>query len=424
MQHGGQGGRRRGVIAVAVVLAAVAVGVAGKAALDGPRPAAVEGASVDDGAGEPGVSPPTTGRPSDAGTWSPSSGVGAPYGATVDGILTFRGNPTRTWYGSGPIAGKPSKDWRFPAAGKLCSLSSDPKGTREWCGTGWTGQPAVFERGGRTWLVVGAYDRAVHFLDAATGERLLPDFPTGDLIKGSVTVDPDGYPLVYVGSRDGNYRVLSIDGSSAKELWRLRAGDVRPVLWNDDWDGSGLVLRDHLLVGGENSHLHAVKLGRAYDAAGAVTVSPRLVWHAPGWDDELLRDLGDRNVSFEGSVAVSGDTLYAANSGGLVQGWDIGGLERGVAPTRTFRFWSGDDTDASVVVDDEGMLYVASEWERQLPRGESVGQVVKLDPRRSDPVVWSFADRTPRKGKTEKTAGVWATPAIDRDVVYVATDGG
>ena len=36
-------------------------------------------------------------------------------------------------------------------------------------GTGWTGEPAVFERDGRTWVVFGAYDRALHFVDADTG---------------------------------------------------------------------------------------------------------------------------------------------------------------------------------------------------------------------------------------------------------------
>src|SRR3546814_17906615 len=86
---------------------------------------------------------------------------------------------------------------------------------------GWTGQPAVFERQAsdgttRTWLVFGAYDGAVHFLDAETGEELLPPFRTGDLIKGSVTVDPDGYPLVHTGCRDDRSRLLSIGGDRSE----------------------------------------------------------------------------------------------------------------------------------------------------------------------------------------------------------------
>ena len=32
---------------------------------------------------------------------------------------------------------------------------------------------AVFERGGRTWEIFGAYDDAYHFLDAKTDQRIL-----------------------------------------------------------------------------------------------------------------------------------------------------------------------------------------------------------------------------------------------------------
>ncbi|MDQ4069532.1 MAG: PQQ-binding-like beta-propeller repeat protein [Actinomycetota bacterium] len=264
----------------------------------------------------------------------------------------------------------------------------------------------------------------MHFLDANTGRRLLPDFVTGDIIKGSVTVDPDGFPLVYIGSRDDSFRVISIDRSTPTELWRLPAHAVSPVLWNDDWDGSALILDDHLIVGGENSQWHVVKLNRSYDAAGRVSVRPELVFHAPGWDDELLDALGDHQVSIESSVAMSGSTVYFANSGGLVQGWDIGGLQDGRPPSRVFRYWTGDDTDATIVVDGEGMLYVASEWERHTARAREVGQIMKLDPRpgRRDPLLWSIADR---EGKPPSdVAGVWATPALHRDLVIVATNGG
>ena len=42
-----------------------------------------------------------------------------------------------------------------------------------------------------------------------------------------------------------------------------------------------------------------------------------------------------------------GDTVYVASSGGLVQGWDFSSVRTGIGePTRTFRFWTGDDTDA------------------------------------------------------------------------------
>jgi len=408
MAHVG-GGRRRGRgwqrLAAACLLAA-APACTGRLANQEAFPATVSTPSTTTSI-VPTTAPPTT----FAGP--------APYGATVEGLLTFRGNPTRTYYGKGPVPEAPVVLNRFPDEA-MCSESVEGGQTVRWCGTGWTGQPAVVERKGRTWVIFGAYDGAVHFLDAATGRRLLPDFPTGDIIKGSVTVDPDGYPLVYVGSRDDNLRVLAIDRPAPTELWRLHANAAGPILWNNDWDGSPLVLDDHLIEGGENSRLHIVKLNREYDAAGQVTVRPELAFSAPGWDAELLEALGDTEVSIEGSVALSGSTLYFANSGGLVQGWDISGLGDGREPTRTFRFWTGDDTDATVVVDDEGMLYVASEWERRTDRARQVGQILKLDPRRADPVVWAVADQEEVRG----VAGVWATPALYRDLVIVPTNGG
>jgi outer membrane protein assembly factor BamB len=363
-----------------------------------------------------GAPTPSPGQPA-VPVWSDPARVGQPYGEKVRGLLTFRGNPTRTHYGTGPLPRtQPPQLWRFPQTGGLCSESTDQKGTRVWCGTGWTGQPAVFERDDRTWVVFGAYDRAIHFLDAATGERVLPDFLTGDIIKGSVTIDPDGYPLVYSGSRDNYYRVIAIDRGRPTELWRLAATAVSPRLWNDDWDGAGLIIDDYLFVGGENSQFHIVKLNRGYGADGKVTVAPTLVFHAPGWDAELLRNIHDRNVSIENSVAVYGNVVYFANSGGLVQGWDISGLRDGRTPQRVFRFWTGDDTDASVVVDETGALYVGSEYERGTARSRTVGQMMKLDPSRPDnPLVWKVDDHS------KIVAGIWGTPALYKDIVIFDT---
>jgi outer membrane protein assembly factor BamB len=353
--------------------------------------------------------------------WSDPARVGSPYGDAVAGLLTFRGNPTRTYYGTGPIPrSRPVERWRYPAAGGLCSDTVVRGETQHWCGTGWTGQPAVFERAGRTWVVFGAYDAAVHFLDAATGEPILPAFQTGDLIKGSVTVDPDGFPLVYFGSRDDNYRVLGFDREQPVELWRLRADDVSPTLWDNDWDSAGLVIDDYLFIGGENSVFHIVKLNRGYDQDGRVTVDPELVFHAPGWDDQVLRDFGLTQMAIESSVAIYRDVVYFANSGGLVQGWDISGLADGREPRRVFRFWAGDDIDATVVVDEQGALYVGVEHERGNARSEQLGQMLKLDPGRpGDPLVWSVHDRDRRL-----PSGIWGTPALHRDVVIFGTNGG
>lgn len=351
--------------------------------------------------------------------WVDRRSVGKPYGNKVRGLLTFRGNPTRTYYGEGPVPRRlPRILWSYPRQ-KMCATSFDLGESKVWCGTGWTGQPAVFERAGRTWVVFGAYDKAVHFVDAATGRDILPPFVTGDIIKGSVTIDPDGYPIVYTGSRDNVFRAIAFDRNPPYQLWGLTADAVSPTLWNDDWDGSALVLDDHLFVGGENSQFHIVKLNRRYDWRGRVAVNPRLVFHTPAWDRDTLQQVGDQNMSIENSVAMLEGKVFFANSGGLVQGWDITGLLRGQAPRRIFRYWTGDDVDASIVIDRDGTLFVGAEYERGNRRATEVGQILKLSPQQvRKPLLWSLHDIRGQK------SGVWATPALYRDLLVVATHTG
>ena len=282
--------------------------------------------------------------------------------------------------------------------------------------------PNVFHPSGddsRWWLAVGGYNKKVNFLDPDSGAEVYPPYETGDIIKGSVTVDPDGYPLLYTGSRDDNFHVVALDREQPEALWKLSADAVQPVKWNNDWDGSALVIDDYLFEGGENSRLFIVKLNRHYDPAGKVAVDPQIVFSAAGWDDELLEAIGDETVSIESSVAISGNTLYFANSGGLVQGWDISMLAFGAEPTRTFRYWTGDDTDATVVIDGAGMLYIGSEFERGTERSRQLGQVFKLDPSKpEDPLVWSV------QANSGLDTGIWATPALHRDLLIVPTDDG
>ena len=361
--------------------------------------------------------PTPTPTPTPYQGWVDPASVGAPYGTEVEGLLTFRGNPTRTYYGQGPVPSSPSIQWVYPDSTTMCGPTTLGGEVESWCGTGWTGQPAVVGWEDATWTVFGAYDHRVHFVDAESGQRLLDPFPTNDIIKGSVTIDPDGYPLVYSGSRDDRFHIIAVDRDQPVELWSLAADDVPGSLWNNDWDGSALVLDDYLFEGGENSVLHIVKLNRAYDSDGLVTVDPELVFTAPGYDAELREKVGS-NVSIENSVAISGDTIYFANSGGLVQGWDLSGLDAGEEPTRVFRYWAGDDVDASVVVDEDGYLYVGVEYERATARSADVGQLIKLDPSAPDPLLWSVFDTA------RLPDGLWATPAVPRDLVSAGTDSG
>jgi outer membrane protein assembly factor BamB len=358
----------------------------------------------------------TTRPPRPPGT-VPASTVGQPWGS-IAGVTMFRGNPTRTYYGTGPVPDSPETIWRYPED-PMCGTSTVGGEPSLWCGTGWTGQPAVWVRpDGVTEVVFGAYDKAVHFLDAETGRPTRPRFEVGDLIKGSVTIDPDGYPLLYFGSRDNRLRVVALDREAPSELWALNADSVNGV-WNNDWDGNPAIVDDVMYEGGENSWFFAVKLNRDIDDEGYVTVDPTVVFETPGYTPELRSRVGN-NVSIENSVVLFERRVYFANSGGRVVGLDTRNIELGEAPV-VFDFWAGDDIDATMVVDDEGMLYVSIEQERFNARSRELGQLIKLDPYTTeDPLVWSVAVPAAQG----EDGGIWATPALHAGHLYVATHPG
>lgn len=378
----------------------------------------------------PTVAPPTTSLPATTTTTVvvrelgtvPGWTVGLPWG-NVPGVTMFRGNPTRTFYGTGPVTAAPHELWRYPEA-PMCRTSISSGEKKVWCGLGWTGQPVVWERpDGITEAIFGAYDGAVHFVDAATGADLRPTFRTGDIIKGSVTLDPDGFPLLYFGSRDNRLRIIALDRDEPTLLWSLDASEVRGI-WNNDWDANPVIVDDVLYEGGENGWFFAYQLNRRIDGDGLVEVAPVQLLAIPGYDADLIARSG-RNLSIENSPVLFGRRVYFANSGGRVVGLDTSRILEGVAPV-VFDFWAGGDIDATMVVDPDGFLYVGIEHEPsqmgpvELARNREVGQLLKLDPyTEGDPLVWSI-DLT--DGSFD--AGVWATPALFEGFLYVNTHNG
>ena len=128
------------------------------------------------------------------------AGFRKPYpNATVEGLLTFRGNPSRSYYGVGPVPKTtPGIVRQFPDE-PMCRESTDLGVTKVWCGMGWTGQPTIVERDDRTWAIFGGYDGHLHFMDVDTGQRILPDVETGDLIKGTPDHRSRGLPARLLG---------------------------------------------------------------------------------------------------------------------------------------------------------------------------------------------------------------------------------
>jgi outer membrane protein assembly factor BamB len=364
------------------------------------------------------TAPPMTTAPPTTTTIAPG-GIGGPHGEVV-GLTMFRGNPSRTYYGAGPIPTDMPLQWRFPER-PMCSNSPVGGQDKWWCGSGWTGQPVVWERpDGITEVIFGAYDQYLHFLDAATGERTRPSFHLGNIMKGSVTLDPDGYPLVYAGSRNPRFMIIALDREEPVEVWGMNAGD-RPGMWNNDWDSNPAVVDGIMYQGGENSWWYAVELNRGYGDDGLVTLDPEIVFDMPAFTPELVAAVG-RNQSVESSTAVHEGRAFFTNSAGRVVGVDVSALGSGGEASVFFDYWMGDDVDATPIVDAEGYLYIAAEIDHGHPRGAEVGQLVKLDPdhQGDDPRVWSLDV----PGRPGVKGGMWATPALVDDVLFVATNPG
>lgn len=344
------------------------------------------------------------------------------------GLLMFRGSPYRNFYGTGPLnTTAPEMVWKYPNEtsknnSPLCATSYVGTTHKVWCGSGWTGQPVVWERpDGITEIITNTYDKGIHFINAVNGTQTREPFYTGDIIKGTVTMDPDNYPLLYSGSRDNFYRIIALDRGNPIELWRIEAKKSDGV-WNDDWDPNGIVLNDILYTGSENGWFHAIKLNRGYDENGKVTVAPIELFKYPTYGDGYIQKVGDDDLSVESSPLLVGNTIYIANSGGRILGFDISNINAGVAPV-IFDFWTGDDTDATLVADNDGFIYSVSEYERMNER-EKIGQILKLDPKKNtqglDPLIWGIS--VPKKRGV--TGGAWATPAIRDNRLYVPTNPG
>lgn len=368
------------------------------------------------------TAPTTTATTVPLHEWVDRLTVGQPWGTTVTGLLTFRGNPTNTWYGTGPIPADPRVRWSYPGAPMG---SSDDQGV-PWTGVTWTGQPVIWERpDGVMELIFGATDARLHFLNPKTGAETRDTYFVGAAahIKGTPTLDPDGYPLIYFGARDHRLRIVALDREEPEELWSVSADDEPEGRWWHDWDASPRVVNDLLFEGCENSFYYIWKLNRAYDADGNVTVDPELLYSLKTYDQDLLDAIspsGYMATSVENSSAIFEGRVYFANSAGRVIGLDIEKVLAGEDPV-VFQYWVGDDVDGSIVVDEEGMLYVPVEYERYNARAQELGQLIKLNPYEpDDPYVWGMFSLTspPYKG------GMWTTPALAEGVVYAVTNRG
>ena len=325
-------------------------------------------------------------------------GEGEDYFA-LPGVSTFRGNNYRNSasYGTAEVTEK-----------TLTTVWTKDTGVIEggtWSGNGWTGQPLIVrwdaqtrsimnlrpdkkDQEDLTEVIYASLDGKIYFLDLEDGSETRDPIDVGMCFKGAGTLDPRGYPLLYVGAgdvdaNDRRPRMFIISLIDGKILYQYgHDDDLAYREDNEKWcafDSTPLVHgdTDTLIWPGENGNLYTIRLNTVYDkTAGRISVSPE--------EPVLTRYLTGRTntesywCGYEASANVVGKYLYISENGGMFFCVDLNTMEL---------VWAQDTKDDSnstpvfeKVSDTEGFLYTAPSlhWTRDV-NYEGVISIYKLD---------------------------------------------
>jgi beta-lactamase class A/outer membrane protein assembly factor BamB len=290
------------------------------------------------------------------------------------GLITFRGNNYRDGGAYGTVDVDEQKleiIWEFD----IGSISTQSGGY--WPGIGWTGQPSIvawpediqavmnikdeLKGPGLKEVIYASLDGNIYFCDLDSGEWTREPIHIGYPTKGSVSIDPRGYPLLYTGQGIGEngyetltpaYRIFSLIDQTL--LYEISGGDPDSFREWPNFDSSGVldIENDTFYEAGENGIIYKIKLNTEFDkSAGTISVNPELTKY------RYLNPFGDR-IGIESSPAIYKNLMYCTDNNGMVMCINLNTLRaEWVAPTH-------DDTDSSPVIDvtDEGVfLYTGNE---------------------------------------------------------------
>ena len=209
-----------------------------------------------------------------------------------------------------------------------------------------------------------------------------------------------------LGSRDGYFRILTATTvTSPRSYGSSTATRSRPKYGDDDWDSAGLIVDDYLFrtartaTSTSSSSTAARRRRQGHRGAEPLYASPVGTGTRSGSASDF---------SVENSVAIYRTSLTSPNSSGLVQGWDRAASRPAPCPPG-LPIWTGDDVDATITIDEQGMLYVGVEYEKhnaQVAGGRADAQARSVETRRPD--------RVRAFDKKAGVGGIWGCPPSTR----------
>ena len=336
--------------------------------------------------------------------------------SVTTGIFTFRGNQLRNMPVTGLISGTPSDistEWVFTTAS---DTTHTPYGV--WLGgAGWTGQPvfvhwsdsavasfralspALTRNLSEREIIAGSLSGDVYFINYETGRASREAIYSGNIIKGSVSLDPH-LPNLYVG-HGVPLPESELFGNITIDLERhgiTTSFGCDYAAWRNwgAYDGCAVVAGSYLFRTGENGTLYKY----LRDKGSIRTVS-------------LLRykesDAGGA-AGIESSLAVCRNYGYLSDNRGNILCVNLDTM----APV--WRYDNHDDSDATPVLEESNgrpYLYSCSELDKQGDEGNV--HFVKLDGLNGE-LIWDLPIpcRTIINGSKRFEGGMFATPLLGR----------
>lgn len=337
----------------------------------------------------------------------------------IDGIFTFRGNSLR----NSPSFGNAKLDNKeLEVAWEFTTSSSSWGG-----GAGWTGQPSIIKwpkelresmniyeefksKEDLTEVIYASLDGNIYFLELTSGKPTRDKIRVGNPIKGSVSIDPRGIPLLYVGegiNEKGTvgFNIYSlIDGS---HLYELAGSDSFASRGWPAFDSSAVVnaQTDSVVLGGENGLLYNIKLNTNYDKeSNTITIDPKVNRY------NFSSNINQGRLGIENSVATYANLAYFADNGGVIQCVDLNTLK----PVWSINGF--DDIDATLTIDvkdKKPYVYCGNEVDHQGTRG--ISKLKKIDGITGE-VIWEKEfECESLLGKKPNNGGLMATNVIGKN---------
>ena len=300
-----------------------------------------------------------------------------------------------------------------------------------WPGCGWTGQPLMVQWDAETKQIMNMYpekkdkldlveviyatlDGNIYFYDLDDGSYTRDPISVGMNFKGAGSLDPRGYPIMYVGSGDyigekgpRMYMISLIDGTILYESSGIDNHSYRT--WNA-FDSAPLVdaETDTLIWPGENGVLYSIKLNTQYNkVAGTLSINPETLVKTRY---STTRSTGDKYwLGYEPSAVIVDRYLYISENGGMFFCIDLNTMQL---------VWSQDtrdDSNSTPVFEwdgaDGGYIYTAPSLHWTNENGSGYICIYKLNAKTGE-IVWE--KRFDCKTEEGVSGGVQSTPILGK----------